>query len=86
MLLMKVKATFQVLAKYIVPWNKDGVEHKLYYANIMQNSGVDIDKIRLTAEQYNLVEAGKIYTMNADYGTGKNGAYLRIEEIADGNK
>ena len=47
----------------------------------MQQNGEVIDTVRLTQEQYNLVEANKAYTIIADYGSGKNGSYLRVVDI-----
>ena len=84
---MKLKAVVHVLAKMNKPWkDKDGVLHPSWSANIMQNNGEIIDSIRLNEDQYNVVEAVKIYTISADYVNGRNGAYLHIVDITEGNK
>jgi hypothetical protein len=84
---MRVKSIVSILGKVIKPWkDSDGVEHLSYSVNIMQENGTIVDVLRLNAEQFASVEAGKIYTITADYGNGKNGAYLRITDIAEGNK
>lgn len=84
---MRVKAVIHLLAKVSKTWkDKEGVSHPAYSANIMQNNGEIIDTIRLNADQYNAVEAGKVYTISADYANGRNGAYLNIVDIAEGNK
>lgn len=76
---MRVKAYVTLLGKVAKPW-KDRV---LHYANVMQENGEIIDTVRLTQEQYNTLLAGKAYTITADYGTGNNGGYLRIVDIAE---
>lgn len=79
---MKVTALVQVLAKVQKPWkDSEGNERVSYSANIMQDNGTIIDTLRLTKEQFEAVEANKSYTLGADFGTGKNGAYLRITDI-----
>lgn len=78
---MQVEACINILGKYKKPWIKDGVERNSYSANIMQNNGMIIDTIRLTSDLYEKIEAGREYRMVAQYLTGKNGGYLRIEDI-----
>lgn len=79
---MKVTANITVLAKIQRPWtDSTGTERTSYSANIMQNNGEIIDTLRLSLEQYNTIEANKQYLVNAEYGTGKNGAYLRLIDI-----
>ena len=81
---MRVKATINVIGKVSKPWKDlEGKEHLSYSANIMQCNGEVIDTIRLTREQFDTVESGKNYTLTADYGTGKNGAYLKIVDITE---
>ena len=79
---MKVTALVQVLGKVQKPWkDSDGNERISYSVNIMQDNGTIIDIIRLSKEQFECVEANNSYTLEADFGTGKNGAYLRITDI-----
>lgn len=79
---MKVTANVLVLAKLKKPWKDDkGTERMSYSANISQNNGEIIDTIRLSQEQYNAIEPNKPHIITADYGIGKNGAYLRITEV-----
>lgn len=79
---MKVTALVQILGKVQKPWkDSDGNERISYSVNIMQDNGTIIDIIRLSKEQFECVEANKPYTLEADFGTGKNGAYLRITDI-----
>ncbi len=84
---MRVKALVTVLGKVEKTWvDKEGVTHPSFSVNIMQESGQIVESIRLNAEQYKLVEANKVYTIFADYGTSKNGAYLKVIDIAEGTK
>lgn len=84
---MRVKADVQALGKVTKIWkDSDGKERLSYSVNVMQNNGEIIDTIRLTQDQYNAVLAGKAYTIIADYGTGNNGGYLRIVDIAESSK
>lgn len=85
---MRVKAIFHVLGKYTNSWKdkETNAERVSYIVNIMQENGTIIDKLRLNADQYNVVEAGKIYTLSADYEKGQNGAYMSIIDITEGNK
>ncbi len=79
---MKVTALVQILAKIQKPWkDSEGNERLSYSANIMQDNGTIIDTVRLTKEQFECIEANKPYIFEADFGTGKNGAYLRITNI-----
>ena len=76
---MKVTALGQVLGKVQKPWkDSEGNERISYSVNIMQDNGTIIDTLRLTKEQYEAIEPNKPYTLEAEYGTGKNGGYLRI--------
>ena len=84
---MRVKAVATILGKVEKAWtDKDGVTHPSYSVNIMQENGQIVETLRLNAEQYRSVEANKVYTIFADYGTSKNGAYLKIIDIAEGTK
>lgn len=79
---MRVSANVHVLAKLKKPWTDDaGNERQSYSANIMQNNGEIVSTIRLTADQYAKIENGKSYSIFADFGTGRNGAYLKIVDI-----
>lgn len=79
---MRVTALVQVLGKVQKPWkDSEGNERISYSANIMQDNGTIIDTIRLSKEQFECVEANKPYTLEADFGTGKNGGYMRIAGI-----
>lgn len=81
---MRVKVYVTLLGKVAKPWkDREGIERVSYSANVMQENGEIIDTIRLTQEQYNTLIAGKAYTVTADYGTGNNGGYLRIVDIAE---
>ena len=81
---MQVKANVFVLGKLSKPWkDKEGVEHNSCSINVMQNNGEIVDKLRLTQEQFNKVEANKTYAITADFGTGSNGGYLHIVDIAE---
>jgi hypothetical protein len=81
--LMRLVGTIQVLAKLKNPWvDSNGNEKISYSANILQNNGEIIDTIRLSLEQFNSIEAGtKPYQITTDFGTGRNGGYLRIIDI-----
>ncbi len=79
---MKVTALVQVLGKVQKPWkDSEGNEKISYSANIMQDNGTIIDTLRLTKEQFESMEPNKPYILYAEYGTGKNGGYLRIAGI-----
>ena len=74
----------QLLGKVIKHWrDSEGIEHTSHFANVMQNNGEIIEKLRLSQEQFNKVEAGKVYTLWTEYGTGKNGGYLKILDIVE---
>lgn len=80
---MNLTANLVILAKIQKPWtDSTGTERTSYSANIMQNNGEIIDTLRLSLEQYNAIEANKPYLVNVEYGTGKNGAYLRLIDIS----
>ena len=80
---MRVKSYVHVLAKVKKAWKESqGVERLIYSANIMQEQGEIIDTIRLTQEQFDMIESNKNYVITADYATGKNGGYLRLASIA----
>lgn len=79
---MRILAKVHVLARTQKPWSdSNGVERLSYSINIMQEQGQIIDTLRLNQEQYNIVEANKPYTVIADYGTGRNGSFLRVVDI-----
>lgn len=79
---MRLTAKVHVLAKVQKPWtDSNGVERLSYSINIMQNNGEVIDTLRLSQEQYNLIEANKSYIVNAEYGSGRNGAFLRVVDV-----
>lgn len=78
---MKIEAYFTALGKFTKPWTKDGKVNNSYAVNIMQNNGMIIDTIRLTSDLYEKIEAGREYRLIAHYMLGKNGGYLRIEDI-----
>lgn len=76
---MRVQAEVVVLGKVITPWtDAEGNERSSYSANIMQCNGEIVEKLRLSKTQYDGVVAGKSYIITADYGTGRNGGYLKI--------
>ena len=76
---MRVTALVQVLGKVQKPWkDSEGNERISYSANIMQEKGTIIDTIRLSKEQFECVDAIQPYTLEADFGSGKNGGYMRI--------
>lgn len=75
-------ATVQILGKVQKPWtDSTGNIRTSYSANIVQNNGEIIDTLRLTQDQYNTLEVNQTYSVNADFGIGKNGGYLRILDI-----
>lgn len=79
---MRLEAYVQILAKMKKSWkDSQGVEHLSHTANVMQEQGEIIDTIRLTVEQFDMIEANKNYVVTADYGIGKNGGYLRLVSI-----
>lgn len=79
---MRVNSIVHVLAKIQKPYiDSNGIERISYSANVMQNGGEIIDTIRLTLEQYQSIEPNKQFTITADYGTGKNGNFLRLVDI-----
>lgn len=79
---MKVTAKVHVLAKVQKPWtDSSGVGRLSHSINIMQENGQVIDSLRLSQEQYDLVEANKAYTIIADLSSGKNGSYIRVVDI-----
>jgi len=79
---MRIIAKIHALAKVQKPWtDSNGVERFSYSINIMQDQGQIIDTLRLNQEQYTMIEANKPYTIFADYGTGKNGPFLRVVDI-----
>lgn len=76
---MRVIATVHVLAKLQKPWTADdGTTRTFFSANVMQDNGEIISTIKLTQEQFNVIEAGKSYNVTALFGVGKNGGYLRF--------
>ena len=80
---MKLTANVMILAKFEKPWNDShGKEHISWVANIAQKNGMIIDTLRLSKEQYESIEAGKNYMINAEYGKNNTGAgYLRVLSI-----
>lgn len=81
---MELTAKVQLLGKVAQPWtDKDGIQHMSYKGHIGQNQMSIVETIRLSKEQFEQVEAGKSYTITADYGIGKNGSYLRINTFTE---
>lgn len=81
---MEVTAKVQLLGKVAQPWtDKDGNEHTSYKGHIAQNNFSIVETIKLSKEQYKHAVAGRSYTLTADYGSGKNGAYLRITSFTE---
>lgn len=79
---MRLMGNVMILGKVQKPWtDSNGNTRTSYSANIVQNNGEIIDTLRLTQEQYNTIEVNQTYTVNADFGIGKNGGYLRILDI-----
>ena len=79
---MRLIGNVQILAKLKNPWvDSNGIEKISYSANILQNNGEVIDTIKLSLEQFNSIEPNKPYQITADFGTGRNGGYLRIIDI-----
>ena len=77
---MKLNANIAIIGKVAKPWtDSNGTDHLSYNINIMQENGQIVDTLRVSKEQ---VEAGKTYSFFAEYGTGKNGPYLRILDIS----
>ena len=80
---MRLTGNVQILAKLKNPWvDSNGIEKISYSANVLQNNGEIIDTIKLSLEQFNSIEPNKPYQITADFGTGKNGGYLRIVDIS----
>lgn len=76
---MRINANVLVLGKIQTPWtDSNGTVRTSYGANIVQENGEIVDKLRISLEQYNSIEPNKAYTLTGDYGIGKNGGYLRI--------
>ena len=80
---MEVTAKVQLLGKIAQPWTKDGIEHTSYKGHIAQNNFSIVETIKLSKEQFDSIEAGKAYTITADYGTGRNGGFLRINTFTE---
>lgn len=79
---MNVEFSVYVLGKLIKHWTgSDGKEYFSYTVNIAQNDGEIIDTLRLSKEQYEMIEVKRPYLVNATYGVGKNGGYLRLISI-----
>ncbi len=79
---MRVQANAFILAKLSKPWKDSaGNPQVSYFANIMQDKGTIIDTLRLNEEQFSQIEANQSYTITADFGTGRNGGYLRVVDI-----
>lgn len=79
---MRVEANVFVLAKISKPWKDSaGNVQTSYSANIMQDKGTIIDTIRLNQEQFSQIEPNQSYVITSDFGTGRNGAYLRVVDI-----
>lgn len=80
---MKLNANIAIIGKVAKPWtDSNGTDHLSYSINIMQENGQIVDTLRVSKEQFEKVEAGKTYSLFAEYGTGKNGPYLRILDIS----
>lgn len=81
---MEVTAKVQLLGKVAQPWtDKDKNAHMSYKGHIAQNNFSIVETLRLSKEQFDSIEAGKAYTITADYGTGKNGGFLRINSFIE---
>ncbi|MSS36922.1 hypothetical protein [Clostridium porci] len=79
---MQVTAKVLLLGKVQKLWkDANGNSHTAFVGNIVQNNGEIIDTLRLTQEQYNMLEVNQSYIVNADFGVGKNGGYLRVVDI-----
>lgn len=81
---MRVTATIFVLGKVSMPWkDKENNEHISYSINFMQGNGEIVDRLKLSEKQFNQIIVKKEYVITADYGTGSNGAYLRLLNIEE---
>lgn len=79
---MRVTALVLLLGKVQKTWkDADGNPHITFAGNIVQNDGEIIDTLRLTKEQYDSLAVNQFYNINADFGVGKNGGYLRVVDI-----
>lgn len=79
---MRLTAIVLLLGKVQKPWtDSTGSTRTSYFANVVQNNGEIIDTLRLTQDQYNTLEVNQTYSVDADFGIGKNGGYLRILDI-----
>jgi hypothetical protein len=68
-----------VLGKVVKTWtDSNGVEHMLFMLNYQQDNGQLVGQLRVPEEVANSVEAGKEYFLEANYGVGKNGGYIRV--------
>lgn len=81
---MQLKAVVFIIGKRISIYkDKEGVEHTTYIVNISQNNGEIIEMLRLNQQQYDKIEANKMYSILCEYATSKNGNYLKIVDIID---
>lgn len=81
---MVMKARFTVIGKFTVPFiASDGTAKESPKVNIAQDNGKVIETLRVTLEQFNVLETGLEYTANIISGNGKNGLYLKVLDIAE---
>ncbi len=80
---MILKGTFSVLAKLSAPWtDSNGNARTSYSINVAQDNGRVIDRLRVSKEHWDTIEANCEYEITADVSSGKNGLYLRVTDIA----
>ena len=76
---MNILISLFVLGKVVRTWTDEkGVEHNIDMLNYQQNNGQLVGQLRVPEEIAKVVEVGKEYILEASYGVGKNGGYIRV--------
>ncbi len=76
---MNILIKFIVLGKVDKTWTDEkGEVHNYKMLNYQQDNGQIVGQLRVPEEVANSVEAGKEYILEANYGVGKNGGYIRV--------
>lgn len=76
---MNILIKLHVLGKVPKTWTDEkGVVHSMDMLNYQQDNGQIVGQLRVPEEVATAVEVGKEYILEASYGVGKNGGYIRV--------
>lgn len=79
---MLLKSNVNVIGKNVQNYvDANGMSKKLYVVNIYQDNGKIIDSLRVSEEQFALLEPGKEFVLEMTSGNGRNGLFLKTTAV-----